>query len=253
MSILNWTTSQTGLAGVTPRLIFINTNDTVGAVTTTGYLTQAASEGMDLSATDMALVSTTTGSQLYQVSITGTVPSRVFSLVAPTSGGNIIAGSNGVAGYLASYSSTSASGYLKLQAIANSGNFITTISNIAMGQATTISIPDPGASTARFAITASSLVNGNIVKASGTSGLLVDAGFALLAKTTAVFAGGSASNAYAATGLVATSIVVVTSLATTNAVSIIKAVPGTNTLTVTWSADPGAATTVSYVAITPAV
>ena len=42
-------------------------------------------------------------------------------------------------------------------------------------------------------------------------------------------------------------------LASTNAVSITKVVPGAGTLTVSFSTDPGAATTVSWIAITPAV
>lgn len=67
--------------------------------------------------------------------------------------------------------------------------------------------------------------------------------------TTAAYAGGGTSNAYVATGLVSTDIVVATILASTNAVSICKAVPSADTLTITFSADPGAATTVQWHAI----
>ncbi len=67
--------------------------------------------------------------------------------------------------------------------------------------------------------------------------------------TTAAYGGGAASNAYTATGLVSTDIVVATILASSNAVSILKAVPTADVLTVTFSADPGAATTVSWIAI----
>jgi hypothetical protein len=178
MSILNWTTSQTGLAGVVPKTIYINTNDTTGAVTAAGYLTAAHAEGMDLNSTDMALVSTTTGSQWYQVSITGSVPTRSYSLVAPISGGNVIAGSSGNAGYLATYPATAATGYLKVQGVSNSADYITTISNAAMGQASVVSIPDPASATGRFlvAATATPFVSGNIPVASGTGGLMVDSG-----------------------------------------------------------------------------
>ena len=69
------------------------------------------------------------------------------------------------------------------------------------------------------------------------------------AATTAAYAGGGTSNAFTATGMVATDIVTAVILASTNAVSIAKAVPGAATLTVTFSADPGAATTVSWIAI----
>lgn len=67
--------------------------------------------------------------------------------------------------------------------------------------------------------------------------------------TTAAYAGGGTSNAFTATGLAATDIVVATILASTNAVAICKAVPTTNTLTVTFSADPGAGTTVQWHAL----
>jgi len=67
--------------------------------------------------------------------------------------------------------------------------------------------------------------------------------------TTAAYAGGGTSNAFTATGLVSTDIVVASILASTNAVSICKVVPTADTLTITFSADPGAATTVQWHAI----
>lgn len=67
--------------------------------------------------------------------------------------------------------------------------------------------------------------------------------------TTAAYAGGGTSNAFTATGLLSTDIVVATILASTNSVSITKAAPTADTLTVTFSADPGAATTVQWIAI----
>jgi len=67
--------------------------------------------------------------------------------------------------------------------------------------------------------------------------------------TTAAYGGGGTSNAFTATGLAATDIVVATILASTNAVSIAKAVPTADTLTVTFSADPGAGTTVQWHAL----
>lgn len=67
--------------------------------------------------------------------------------------------------------------------------------------------------------------------------------------TTAAYAGGGTSNAFVATGLLATDIVVATILASTNSVSITKAVPTLNTLTITFSADPGAGTTVQWHAL----
>lgn len=67
--------------------------------------------------------------------------------------------------------------------------------------------------------------------------------------TTAAYAGGGTSNAFTATGLASTDIVVATILASTNSVAITKAVPTANVLTITFSADPGSATTVQWHAI----
>lgn len=67
--------------------------------------------------------------------------------------------------------------------------------------------------------------------------------------TTAAYGGGGTSNAFTATGLAATDIVVATILASTNSVAITKAVPTANTLTITFSADPGAGTTVQWHAL----
>ena len=60
------------------------------------------------------------------------------------------------------------------------------------------------------------------------------------------YAGGGTSNAFTVTGVLSTDIVVSTVTASTNASYVVKAVPTTNTITVTFSADPGAATTVAY-------
>ena len=175
--------------------------------------------------------------------------------VQTNGGDNFLAGADASAGAFFSFPATTASGTLALAAADNAtGDFATTISNgTAIGQTQVISIPDAGAATANFALAPGALVSGNVVTASGTAGLLQDGGFAVLANTTAAYAGGGTSNAFTATGIGATSIVTATILASTNAVSIVKAVPTANTLTVDFSADPGASTTVSWIAITPAV
>lgn len=93
-------------------------------------------------------------------------------------GGNIQAGLSGTAGFLASFPSTSSKGSLRMTAVANTGDTVTTISNVAMGQASVVSIPDPATATANFAVAPAALVNNNLVKASGTAGLIADAGIA---------------------------------------------------------------------------
>jgi hypothetical protein len=212
---------------------------------------------------------------------TGNMSSNAANVI---NAGNIQAGLSGTAGTLASFPATASKGSLLLVGVANTGNTNTTISNAAMGQASVISIPDPATATANFAVAPAALVNNNLVKASGTAGLVADAGiaasavatytgstvignlvkasgttgqitdaaFALHAATTSAYAGGGTSNAFTTTNMTASSIVTATILTQTNTSSIVKAVPGTNTLTVTFSADPGANTTVSWISVTPA-
>ena len=76
--------------------------------------------------------------------------------------GSIQAGLSGTAGTLISFPATAAKGSLIVAGVANTGNTNTTISNAAMGQASVISIPDPGASTANFLLS------------TGTANLLTD-------------------------------------------------------------------------------
>lgn len=96
-------------------------------------------------------------------------------------------------------------------------------------------------------------VAGQLAAFTNTTGTIAGLGAGVFAKTTAVFAGGGTSNAFVATGLTAASIVVATIATQAGTASIVKAVPSTNTLTVTFSADPGAGTTVNYIAFTAAV
>lgn len=73
------------------------------------------------------------------------------------SAGNITAGSSGNAGTVGSFPSGATSGELLLAAVTNSsGNFNTTISNAsAIAQSQVVSIPDSGAATANFILSAS--------------------------------------------------------------------------------------------------
>lgn len=71
---------------------------------------------------------------------------------AGTNLGDIYAGADAVAGSFRSYPATTATGYLALTGVSNSGAFNTIISNAAMGQTSTISLPDPGTATAEFII-----------------------------------------------------------------------------------------------------
>ena len=156
---------------------------------------------------------------------------------------------SGTAGFLSSYPATSAKGSLHLTAVANTGDTITTISNVAMAQPCVISIPDPGNAIGRFLIsaTATPFTTGHFAVASGTTGLMIDSGAKILSGTTSAYGGGGTSNAFTVAGLSSGAVGSAVIRTSTSAVSIAKAVPGTNTLTITFSADPGANTTVDYV------
>jgi hypothetical protein len=134
----------------------------------------------------------------------------------------------------------------------NTGPREVTISNALQSQTTVVSIPDVASATATFAMAPAALVSGNVVTASGTAGLIQDGGFAVLANS-ASWGGGGTSNAFTATGVTTSSIVTASILASTNAVSIVKVVPTANVVTIDFSGDPGAATQISFIAITPAV
>jgi hypothetical protein len=220
MAIKNIVTSVTGLVGVSPRVIYIDTDDTLATVTTAGYLNKAVQQGFSFNESDMACVTTKTSPSVKEVEVawlevsysspnwslvptgspgevdlptianyiahftntTGTLSSDAANII---NAGNIQAGLSGTAGTLASYPATALKGSLVLAGVANTGNTNVTISNAAHGQATVISIPDGGQATAEFIISDSAGTQ-NI-----TSGALqVDAG----AISSGLAAGGFAGN-----------------------------------------------------------
>ena len=108
---------------------------------------------------------------------TGTLSSAAGNVIQP---GNISAGlaAGGTAGTLASFPATGSKGALILAGVANTGNTNTTISNAAMGQASVVSIPDPGAATAKFLLDTGTGATATITKIStgATPVPLVDPG-----------------------------------------------------------------------------
>lgn len=188
MPVKDITTLSPGLVGVYPRLIYISTNNTLAEVTTTGYLNiwNKLNPGQLIDG-DMALVITKTSPSavnvdsgflqvnyasgswsLIQTNSPGTVvlPTIANHIATYTnttgglsedpttaiSGGNIQAGLSGTAGYFASFPLTASTGSLRFQATSNSGNTVTTITNASFGQATTLTIPDPGVASATFVL-----------------------------------------------------------------------------------------------------
>lgn len=173
------------------------------------------------------------------------------------SAGNVVAGASGALGVLRSFPSVAASGYLELAATTNtSGNFHTTIGTAAaIAQSQAVSIPDCGGATGVFVVAtgATPFTAGNFLVSSTTGGRVADSGAKILSGVTAVYGGGGTSNAFTVTGLGASSHGSCVIRTSTNAVSIVSAVPSADTLTVTFSADPGANTTVDYIYTTAAL
>ncbi len=203
-----------GMVGVFPNQKFAVFGDNLATVTTAGYLNQVNLESNPIAPTDILQVlysfnpqsqSGTYATFTVTISNSGVITlvewSTPGAIVTPTianhiatftnttgtisedpataiSGGNIQAGLSGTAGFLASFPAAAASGSLRVTAVANSGNTVTTISNVAMGQASVVSIPDPANAVGRFLIgaTATPLVSGNFPIASGTGGLMIDSG-----------------------------------------------------------------------------
>lgn len=212
MGVIQYPTPIPATVGNKPNLRFMTTTDNLATITTAGYLnTVNMDTATPLSNNDVILclysynTNTQTGSfAILTVSISTSNGSITLAnwgdsggVVLPTianhiatytntsgtlsqdsttaiNGGNIQAGLSGTAGTLASFPSTASKGSLVIAGVANTGNTNTTISNAAMGQASVISIPDPVSATANFVVAPSALVNGNLVKSSGTAGLVVD-------------------------------------------------------------------------------
>lgn len=296
MTVLSFQINEPGQAGVFPSMMRIETNNTLAEVLATGFLDHMFAENIPLQNGAMALVTTkpTPGSSVvntswlevrfasghWTLSPTAVAPS---SITLPTianhmavftdtigtlsddattaiNGGNIQAGLSGTAGYLASFPSAALKGSLRLTAVANTGDTLVTLSNVAHGQATVYSIPDAGNALGRVLVGAGAtpFTTAHLLASSGTGGLVADSGIATAAvqlsaniksATTANIGGaGAGPITVSVAGLTAASVVVATIEASTNAASVIKCTAGSGSFDVTFSADPGASCTLNYVA-----
>lgn len=296
MAILSFNVNLPGQSGTFPSEIIIETNDTLATVTTAGYLNGMVAENVPISNGTMALVSTkTTPNSPYAQSswlnvhfangdwsltsigvapgsitlptianhmavFTDTVGTLADNTSVAINGGNIQAGLSGTAGYLASFPSAALKGSLRLTAVANTGDTLVTVSNVAHGQATVYSIPDAGNALGRILVGASAtpFTTAHLLSSSGTGGLVVDSGIAtsavqlsanIKAATTANIGGaGAGPIAVSVTGMTAASVVVASVETSSNPCSVIAANAGSGSFNLTVSADPGATLTVNYVA-----
>lgn len=193
MAILEGPVLLTGEAGVRPVKKRMVTTDSLATITTAGYMNERELP-QNVSPEDMLEVfydwddvakSGTYGVFAVSVSngtitlaehesatgVNATLPTAnnsiaVFSnttgdikLGAGTvsNAGSLQAGSSGTAGSLVSFPSTAAKGYIELAAQNNAGDHAISLVNASFGQASSIEIPDPGAATAKFILSESSI------------------------------------------------------------------------------------------------
>jgi hypothetical protein len=169
--------SEIGTVADAPGTLLLNTTDNFATITTAGYLNKIGeASGAYPRPTDFVFVNYSGGNGIFAISnnngvftleansgdvITPTIQNHIATYANTSgtisedpataiSGGNIQAGLSGTAGSLISYPATASKGSLALTAVANTGNTATVVSNAAMGQATTVSIPDPGVASTKF-------------------------------------------------------------------------------------------------------
>lgn len=103
---------------------------------------------------------------------TGNLTVTAGSIIT-TNGGVIQSGSSGNAGSLKVFPATASKGDLKITCSNQTGNTEVVLNAAAMGQATTLTVPDPGASTANVTL-APSIVTNNYPMLTSTQGVLAD-------------------------------------------------------------------------------
>lgn len=214
MSILSVNVDTVGQSGVEPKFIYINTNNTVAEVIAAGFLNGIVKEGIPISESNMALVATraTPNAKAVQVNLFDiTYANGDWSLSANSTplslaNGQIFVGN---AGGIATGVTMSGDATISNTGVITTGNGAITLAKLAAGVAPA-----------------------GVVKFMG--------------QHTTV--GGSASEAITVTGAVAATdraFVQVVDNGTGN-VTVLEAVVTDNTLTVTFSGDPGADTIINY-------
>ena len=116
---------------------------------TAGGLKDAGYSASDAAKTKVVMAGSAVqvGYIAHFVDTSGTVDDTAGAVIHA---GTIQYGLSGTVGGFIAYPATAANGFLELLAVNAGGAFNTTISNSTMGQSSVISIPDPGAATAKF-------------------------------------------------------------------------------------------------------
>lgn len=166
------------------------------------------------------------------------------------SAGSLTTGASGAAGDFKIYPATAAKGYLEVKATNNTGDTATIITNAAMGQASTITIPDPAAAAANMGIIDMTPIPGvgAVATFSTTTGRLKYSPGSFRAFKATDGTGGT-SIVITDANVTAAHVVNANIESSTNAVSIQKVTPGSGNITITFSGDTGANVTVAYTAV----
>lgn len=223
MAIISLKTVQTGLVGVLPSIAYIDTTNTIAEVTTTGYLNKEVANGATFSLPCMAIVSTKASAS--SAPIVG-----VYNVQHSGSDWSLTLGSNDAIN------------------LANThilvGNASGIATDVAMsGDAT---IANTGAITiANNAITTAKILDANVTLAKLATGITPSHVVKFAAQYTTT--GGAAAEAITVTGALVTDLAFVQLVDPgTNTVTVSIAVVTADTLTVTFSADPGNDAIINY-------
>jgi len=190
-------------------------NGTAGQIKDAGFLPSDATKTRVVMAGSGVLANRIA----HFVDTTGTIDDTA---AAVTNAGDIYAGLDAVAGVLRSYPATTATGYLGLTGVANSGAFNVQISNAAHGQSTVYSMADIGAATGGIPVSTVPLKVKSVAGASA--------------------AGGAAAQSFTDAFCTSGSNVIGNWNTQANAASVLKIVPGNGSFVVTSSADAGVGT-----------
>lgn len=269
MAILKFTLDVAGQVGVVPRRIKILSTDNLATVTAAGYLNGLIQEGQAILPTDVIdmiysyNISTNTGTySTFIPAFTAGVPtlslwSNPGNVLLPVVSGDF-AIFNGTTGQIkdGGFSPTD-SAKTKVVML----NAAPTINHVAIFTNANGTIGDGGVlgtaaakaasdnTKANLASISAATVSGQLAQFNDTAGTIGDSGILAadvqtktnILANSASWSGGSASHAFTITGITASSIVIPAIQAqTTGTVVIDSYTVGSNTLTVTFSADPGA-------------